>query len=51
MSEEEMDEIEERLKRIKARVEQVVALDVEDVDEDERIQQTRKKIDRLRKRV
>lgn len=51
MSEEEMDEIEERLKKIKARVEQVVALDVEDIDEDERIQQTRKKIDRLRKRV
>jgi Asp-tRNA(Asn)/Glu-tRNA(Gln) amidotransferase C subunit len=51
MSEEEMDEIEERLKKIRARVEQVVALDVEDVDEDERIQQTRKKIDRLRKRV
>ena len=41
----------ERFNEIKERAEQNIAQQTIRIDEDERIQQTRKKIDRLRKRV
>jgi len=41
----------DRFNEIKERAEQNIAQQAISIDEDERIQQTRKKIDRLRKRV
>ena len=41
----------EKFNEIKERAEQNIAQQAINIDEDERIQQTRKKIDRLRKRV
>ena len=44
-------DIDEMIKQVKERAEKELDLDVEEAEEDERVQQTMKKIDRLRRRV
>lgn len=47
----EMDEIEKLLKQVRERQKVDIELEETDVEEDERVQQTLRKIDRLRRRV
>ena len=51
MSDREKDEIEELLKAIKELAEKEVDLKVEDIDDDERVQRTRRQVEQLKRRV
>ena len=51
MSDREKDEIEELLKMVKELAEKDFDLDVEDIEDDERIQQTRRQVEQLKRRV
>jgi hypothetical protein len=51
MSDREKDEIEELLKAVKELAEKEVDLKVEDIDDDERVQRTRRQVEQLKRRV
>lgn len=51
MSDRERDEIEELLKMVKELAEKDIGLDVKDIEDDERVQQTRRQVEQLKRRV
>ena len=51
MSDREKEEIEELLKRVKKLAEKDLELEVPDIDEDKRVQRTRRQIEQLKRRV
>ena len=51
MSDREKDEIEELLKIVKELAEKEVDLDVLDIDDDDRVQRTRRQVEQLKRRV
>jgi len=51
MSDREKDEIEKLLKAVKELAEKEVDLKVEDIDDDERVQRTRRQVEQLKRRV
>ncbi|MBL7168779.1 hypothetical protein ISS40_08895 [Candidatus Bathyarchaeota archaeon] len=51
MSDREKDEIEELLKMVKKLTEKDIGLDVKDIEDDERVQQTRRQVEQLKRRV
>ena len=51
MSDRERDEIEELLKMVKELAEKDIGLDVQDIEDDERVQQTRRQVEQLKRRV
>ena len=51
MSDREKDEIEELLKRVKELAEKEIDLNVQDIEDDERVQQTRRQVEQLKRRV
>lgn len=51
MSDRDKDEIEELLKMVKELVEKDIDLDFEDIEDDERVQQTRRQVEQLKRRV
>ena len=51
VSERERDEIEELLKMVKELAEKDIGLDVQDIEDDERVQQTRRQVEQLKRRV
>ena len=51
MSDREKDEIEELLKRVKELAEKDIDLYVQDIEDDERVQQTRRQVEQLKRRV
>jgi len=51
MSDSEKDEIEELLKRVKELAKMNINLDVQDIEDDERVQQTRRQVEQLKRRV
>jgi len=51
MSDREKDEIEELLKIVKELAEKDIDLDVLDIDDDDRVQRTRRQVEQLKRRV
>lgn len=51
VSDRERDEIEELLKMVKELAEKDIGLDVKDIEDDERVQQTRRQVEQLKRRV
>ena len=51
MSDRERDEIEELLKMVKELAEKDIGLDIQDIEDDERVQQTRRQVEQLKRRV
>ena len=51
MFDRERDEIEELLKMVKELAEKDIGLDVQDIEDDERVQQTRRQVEQLKRRV
>ena len=51
MSDREKDEIEELLKMVKELAEKDIDLDVLDIDDDDRVQRTRRQVEQLKRRV
>lgn len=51
MSDREKNEIEELLKMVKELAEKDIDLDVLDIDDDDRVQRTRRQVEQLKRRV
>ena len=51
MSDREKDEIEELLRKVKELAEKDLDLEVRDIDDDDRVQRTRRQIEQLKRRV
>jgi C4-type Zn-finger protein len=51
VSDREKDEIEELLKRVKELAKKKIDLNVQDIEDDERVQQTRRQVEQLKRRV